>query len=300
MIKLYMIIYNIIIYLMQPFIWIRLLWRSRKIPEYRKNWLERYAYYPKHKHIKPNSIVLHAVSVGEILSTRSLINSMKQYYPNVTITLTSSTSSGFLLARQLKQEYRNIQQYIYFPYDLPGSIKRFINKIKPKLVIVMETELWPNLINTLNQYEIPFIIINARLSFKSFDKYKKLKHFFSFIMQLITFVVAQNKTNASRFLELGLKKNKLHIIDNLKFNISITQDLTKKILFLKNNWTKGRLTWIASSTHKGEEELLLKTHKQLLTLFPNLLMILAPRHPERFHEVINITKRAGFFLHTKK
>lgn len=278
-------------YIIQPVIWIRLLWRSKQIPAYRRNWLERYGFYC-YQDIKPNSIILHAVSLGETLLTFPLIKALQKYYPNTIITLTSMTPSGLELARRFI--FNDNIQCIYLPYDLPGAMKRFIKQMKPKLVIIMETELWPNFINILYQNNIPLIIANARLSIRSFIKYKKISQFFLHIMRRITIIAAQHESDASRFLQLGLKKNQLCITGNLKFDITITQDLLRKIKFLRNTWIKNRLTWIASSTHPGEEILLLEVHKQLLKIFPNLLMILAPRHPERFFNVIQITKKLGF------
>lgn len=285
----YNMIYIMIMYIIQPFIWIRLLWLSKNIPAYRKNWPERYGLY-FHKNIKTHGIVVHAVSLGETLSIKPLITALHKYYPNIVITLTSMTPTGLELAN--RYTFNNIQ-CIYLPYDLPGSIKRFIRKLKPKLIIIMETELWPNLINILYQYNIPIIIANARLSTQSFIKYKKISRFLLCMMQHITIIAAQHKSDASRFLQLGFKKEQLYITGNLKFDITITPHLLKKIEYLKKQWTKKRLTWIASSTHSGEEILLLKVHKHLLTIFPTLLMILSPRHPDRFFNVSHITKKFG-------
>ncbi|URJ30543.1 lipid IV(A) 3-deoxy-D-manno-octulosonic acid transferase [Candidatus Blochmannia vicinus (nom. nud.)] len=289
MFVLYIRIYSIIMYIAQPVIWIRLLWRSRKSPSYRKRWLERYGFH--HKSIKSDGIVLHAVSLGETLAAIPLIRALQKRYPRITITLTAMTPTGIELAQS---RFHGNTHCSYLPYDLPGSMKRFIDQVKPKLVIAMETELWPNLINILYQRNIPFVIVNARLSFRSFIGYKKFRYFISLIMERITFIAAQNKGDAIRFLKLGLKKNKLFVTGNLKFDIEISQDLLNKISFLKKTWIKNRQVWIASSTHKGEEILLLQAHKHLLTIFPDLLMILAPRHPERFINVRSITEEAGF------
>lgn len=291
MFRLCIIIYNFLIYIIQPVIFIQLLWRSKSIPGYRKNWTERYGFYFCKK-IKPNGIVLHAVSLGETLLAIPLIKYIQKHYPKIPITLTSMTLSGLELAHKYTSNYH--VQCMYLPYDLPGAMKRFVKKIQPKLVIIMEKELWPNLINILYQNNIPLIIANARLSFDSFVKYNKIKRFFSHIIQRITIIIAQNESDASRFLRLGFQKTKLHITGNLKFDITIPQDLLKKIKFLKKTWIKQRLTWIASSTHLGEEKILLSVHKQLLIMFPSLLMILTPRHPERFFDVALITKSFGF------
>ncbi|ADV33983.1 3-deoxy-D-manno-octulosonic-acid transferase [Candidatus Blochmanniella vafra str. BVAF] len=295
----YFVIYDIIMYIVQPIIWIRLLWLSIKVPEYRKNWLERYSYhYTTIGSSKLGGIVLHAVSVGEILSIVPLIKKFKKKYPNLAIIVTTMTPSGLKLACQVTINYQNVQ-CMYLPYDLPNAVKRFINRIKPKLFIIVETELWPNLIRTLYLYKIPIVILNARLSHSAFKKYKKISCFFKYIVQCITIVLAQDKENAGRFLKLGLKRYQLRIIGNLKFDVVVTHDILKQISDLKQNWTRNRIVWIAGSTHQGEEKILLKVHENLLTIFPNLLMILSPRHPERFSHVINITKNFGFSYITK-
>lgn len=286
----YIIIYNIIIYIVQPVIWIKLLWRSRRNPSYRRRWLERYGFH-NNNYIKPNGIILHAVSLGEMFSSIPLVYALQKRYPNIVITLTSMTLTGMELA---ESRFVNCNVYCrYFPYDLFGAMNRFINQVQPKLVIVMETELWPNFINILYKRNIPFIIVNARISLRSFIKYKKISYFIALIMNKITLIAAQNKENASRFFELGCEKSKLFVTGNLKFDVEVTQDLLKKVMYLKSIWAKGRKIWIAGSTHAGEEILLLQAHKQLLQIFPNLLMILAPRHPNRFINVQSIIKKFG-------
>lgn len=287
----YMMIYNIIMYFLQPIVWLYLLWRSKRIPSYRKRWLQRYGFYKKF--IKPNGIILHAVSLGETLLSMPLIYSLRKRYPGIVITLTSMTPTGIEFAESKYVNYNNLYCR-YLPYDLFGSMRRFIRQISPKLVIVMETELWPNFINILYQCNIPCIIINARMSSYSFFRYQKLGFFISLIMKRITLIAAQNEEDASRFFKLGCQKNKLFITGNLKFDIEISQELLQKISFLKKTWVKKRRVWIAGSTHTGEEILLLQAHKRLLKFFPDLLMILVPRHSERCVDVRRIVEKIGF------
>lgn len=288
---LYMILYNMIMYFIQPVVWIRLLWCSRRAPSYRKRWLERYSLCNK-SIIKPNGIILHAVSLGETLLSMPLIRSLQKRYPDIIITLTSMTPTGIALAESKRISHNNLYCR-YLPYDLPGAMKRFVNEVRPKLVIVMETELWPNFISVLYARSIPFIVVNARMSLRSFNRYRKIRFFIALIMERITLVAAQHKEDAARFFRLGLKKNKLFITGNLKFDIEVPRNLLKKISFLKDTWVKNRRVWIVSSTHVGEEILLLQAHKKLLKIFPNLLMILVPRHPERCIDIRNITEQIG-------
>ncbi|URJ25076.1 lipid IV(A) 3-deoxy-D-manno-octulosonic acid transferase [Candidatus Blochmannia ocreatus (nom. nud.)] len=290
MYTIYIVIYRVILYVIQPLIWISLLWYCIRFPYYRKNWLERYGFLNK-KRVKPNGIILHAVSLGETLAAVPLVKILQKHYPGVNITLTAMTPTGIELAKSI---FKKNVICSYLPYDLPGSVNRFVSRVQPKLVIVMETELWPNLINILYKRDIPFIIVNARLSCRSFKRYKKCGYFISLLMKRVTLVAAQNIENASRFLQLGMKKDRLFITGNLKFDIEISYDLLKKISVLKKTWVKTRRVWIAGSTHSGEEIVLLQAHKILLKSFPDLLLIIAPRHLERTFSVKSITECAGF------
>ncbi|MBX4180959.1 lipid IV(A) 3-deoxy-D-manno-octulosonic acid transferase [Sodalis sp. CWE] len=282
-------IYSVIVYLIQPLIWVRLLWKSRKAPIYRQRWNERYGFcYGK---VGRGGIVLHSVSVGETMAAVPLIFMLRRYYPFLSITVTTMTPSG---SERVQKIFGKDIYHVYLPYDLPGSMKRFLDQTNPKLVIIMETELWPNLIKILHSRKVPLIIANARLSIRSFNRYKKFRNFISDIMRCITFVAAQSKEDGLRFLQLGLQKNQLVISGNLKFDISVNSSLMIKSLILRKKWASHRLVWIATNTHDGEEIILLQAYRKLLTKFPNLLLILAPRHPERFSKVLKIIIKAKF------
>lgn len=277
-------IYNIIIYLIQPIVWIRLLWRSRKMPKYRLRWAERYGI--RQGKVQPGGIMLHSVSVGETLAAIPLVRALRHLYPLLPITMTTMTPTG---SEIVQSEFGQDVYHVYLPFDLTGSINRFLNHVNPKLVIIMETELWPNLIKALHHRHIPLVVANARLSINSATGYKKFSSFVSSMMKCITIVAAQNEEDGSRFLELGLKKNQLVITGSLKFDVSVTPELALQALIMRQQWAPHRQVWIATSTHDGEEELLLQAHCQLLMTFPDLLLILVPRHPERFSVVREIT-----------
>ncbi|WMY97175.1 MAG: lipid IV(A) 3-deoxy-D-manno-octulosonic acid transferase [Arsenophonus sp.] len=282
-------LYQIIIYLIQPIILFRLLWNAYKYPAYLKRWNERYGFY-NNKIIK-GGILVHSVSVGETLAAFPLIKALKHYYPELPITITTMTPTG---SERILSEFGNNVYHIYLPYDLIGSVVRFINQVNPKLTIIMEKELWPNLIIKLRQKKIPLIIANARMSEKSAINYKKLGCFIKILLKKITLIAVQNKEDGERFIQLGLPRKKISVIGNLKFDIHITKELALKTINLRRKWALlKRPVWIASSTHKGEESIILNAHIQLLKEFPNLLLILVPRHPERFKyskELIKKTK----------
>ncbi|UVK79306.1 MAG: KDO transferase [Sodalis sp. Ffu] len=282
-------IYSIIIYLIQPIIWIRLLWRSKKFPAHRRRWAERYGFCQGK--VKPGGIMLHSVSVGETLAAIPLVRILRYRYPELPITVTTMTPTG---SERVQSAFGNDVHHVYLPYDLPGAMNRFLNQVRPKLVIVMETELWPNFIKVLHRRQIPLVIANARLSARSVAGYEKFSSFVASILCRITLIAAQNEEDGARFLELGLKKNQLVVTGSLKFDISLTRELAIRSLTLRRQWAPCRYVWIATSTHEGEEMLMLEAHRQLLAIFPDLLLILVPRHPERFPMVRKITWKAGF------
>ncbi|XBS69927.1 lipid IV(A) 3-deoxy-D-manno-octulosonic acid transferase [Acerihabitans sp. KWT182] len=287
-------IYNVIIYFIQPFIWIRLLWRSRKAPAYRRRWAERYGFCQGK--VKPGGIMLHSVSVGETLAAIPLVRALRHRYPFLPITVTTMTPTG---SERVQSAFGKDVHHVYLPYDLPGAMNRFLNQVNPKLVIIMETELWPNLVKALHRRKVPLVVANARLSARSAAGYKKFGRFIAEIMGKITLIAAQNQEDGERFLSLGLKRNQLAVTGSLKFDISVTPELAAKALTLRRQWAPHRPVWIATSTHEGEESLLLQAHRQLLADFPNLLLILVPRHPERFPVAKEMTLKAGFSLITR-
>ncbi|UAJ65410.1 lipid IV(A) 3-deoxy-D-manno-octulosonic acid transferase [Candidatus Schneideria nysicola] len=284
-----MIIYNIILYLLQPLILIRLLWRSRKNLSfsYWNRLSERYGFCSGK--VKSNGIMIHAVSVGETLMIISFIHALRNRYPTLPITITTSTLTA---SEQVQKKIHTEISHVYLPYDLPGSINRFLNQVNPKLVVIMETEIWPNLIKILHNRKIPIIIANARLSNRSIIGYKKIYKFIKSILHDITLIVAQDETHSKRFIEIGAKSNQLKVIGNLKFEVNLSSELKLNIENLRKKWISNRPIWIASSTHTGEERILLSAHSRLLNDFPDLLLILVPRHPERFLLVEKIVKQS--------
>ena len=282
-------LYQVLLYLIQPLIWLRLLLRSRKAPAYRKRWGERYGFC--RGKVAPHGILLHSVSVGETLAAVPLVRALRHHYPDLPITVTTMTPTG---SERVRSAFGDDVYHVYLPYDLPGSVNRFLTTVDPKLVIIMETELWPNLISQLYRRKIPLIIANARLSERSAAGYQKLGSFVKTMLRKITLIAAQNQEDGERFIALGLTRSHLHITGSLKFDISVTPELAAKAVALRRQWAAHRPVWIATSTHEGEEAIVLDTHKKLLAQFPQLLLILVPRHPERFAKAEQLTQEAGF------
>lgn len=268
------LLYTALLYIIQPLVWLRLLLRSRKAPAYRKRWAERYGYC--RNKVVPDGILLHSVSVGETLAAIPLVRALRHRYPSLPITVTTMTPTG---SERALSAFGKDVQHVYLPYDLPCAMNRFLNTVRPKLVIVMETELWPNMISALHARKIPLVIANARLSERSAKGYGKLGKFMRRLLSRITLIAAQNEEDAARFLALGLKRNQLAVTGSLKFDISVTPELAARAITLRRQWAPRRQVWIATSTHDGEEAIILQAHRKLLEKFPDLLLILVPVTP---------------------
>lgn len=288
------LLYTALFYLIQPLIWIRLWVRGRKAPAYRKRWGERYGFY--HQPLQKGGIMLHSVSVGETLAAIPLVRALRQRYPSLPITVTTMTPTG---SERVLSAFGGDVQHIYLPYDLPDAVNRFLNKVEPRLVLVMETELWPNLIAALHRREIPLVIANARLSARSAKGYARLGKFIRTLLRRITLIAAQNEEDGERFIALGARRAQLCVTGSLKFDISVTPQMAAKSVTLRRQWAPHRPVWTAASTHEGEESVLLAAHKTLLAQFPDLLLILVPRHPERFPDAVTLVRDAGLSYITR-
>ncbi|MBG6249282.1 MULTISPECIES: lipid IV(A) 3-deoxy-D-manno-octulosonic acid transferase [Symbiopectobacterium] len=282
-------LYTILLYLIQPLIWLRLWLRGRKAPAYRRRWSERYGFCAEK--VKLNGIMLHSVSVGETLVAIPLVRALRHRYPSLPITVTTMTPTG---SERVRSAFGNDVYHVYLPYDLPCALKHFFDQVNPKLVIIMETELWPNLITELHRRNIPLVIANARLSERSAAGYKKIGSLTRSILRRTTLIAAQNQEDGERFIDLGLQRSHLAVTGSLKFDISVTPELAARAVALRRQWASRRPVWIATSTHEGEEAIILAAHRELLNRFPDLLLILVPRHPERFPTTQALTQSLGF------
>ena len=281
-------IYIFFLYLILPFLPLRLLWRSRKNIAYRQRMLERFAYFNFSP--IPECIWVHAVSLGEAISAVPLVKALLQHYPSTTIVVTTMTPTG---AERIQKIFNNEVIQLYVPYDYPFVVKRFLRKVNPKILIVMETELWPNILYYTAKRKVPIILCNGRLSAKSVLGYKKIRGFMQKILDHITMVVAQSKIDGERFLEIGLDPQKLLIGGNIKFDITIPNEVLLQAPQLRLALGQ-RPIWIAASTHNMEEEKILIAAKKVLEVLPNALLILVPRHLERFDQVFELCHSQGF------
>ncbi|AWI49984.1 3-deoxy-D-manno-octulosonic acid transferase [Actinobacillus porcitonsillarum] len=283
--------YIFLIYLIQPFV-LLLMWKKGiKQPEYRVRLCERYGHY--HNLVKPQAkgVIIHAASVGEVIAATPLIRAVQEAYPSLPITVTTVTPTG---SDRVKAAFGDSVSHFYLPYDLPDAIERFIQFVDPKLMVVIETELWPNLIRKFALHKIPFVIANARLSPRSAKRYGWIKSSIKNMLNEIDMILAQDDVSATRYLALGYQEHKLVNTGNLKFDLEINDELRKQVIETANQLNiHYRPIWIAGSTHEGEEKLILEAHKKLLDTYPNLVLIIVPRHPERFLSVEELIKKSG-------
>jgi 3-deoxy-D-manno-octulosonic-acid transferase len=282
-------IYNAFLYLLLPFLPLRLLWRSRKNSAYRHRIFERFGFY-KFLPLK-ESIWLHAASVGESIAAIPLIRELLKKYPKIPIVVTAMTPTG---AQRIKDTFKNEVIQLYVPYDYPCAVKQFLKQIKPKVLVLMESELWPNILYYTKKQNIPIILASARISAGSFANYKKVAGFTKENLSRITKVSAQSKLDAERLLALGLDPKKLVIGGNVKFDIKVSDNVLTDGKKLRKELSDERPVWIAASTHNGEEEKVLVAAKKVLEVFPNALLILVPRHMERFDQVFELCRNQGF------
>lgn len=276
---LWSIAYQSLIHLAVPFIILRLWWRGRKNPAYRQRIAERFAFFSAFE--KQPRLCLHAVSVGEVIAAKPLISAILQQFPDYRLLVTTTTPTGSATVKRLFAEQ---VEHVYFPYDLPYAVSGFLQRTQPTAVIIMETEIWPNFYRICTRKKIPLLLANARLSTRSYRAYARLQPFTKNVLQSLQTIAARDHNDVQRFIQLGLDASRVQAIGNIKYDLHIPQTQVEQGLAYRQTWG-NRPIWLAASTHVGEDEILLRVHQQLLSHFPDLLLILVPRHPERFSEV---------------
>ncbi|MBC8996405.1 lipid IV(A) 3-deoxy-D-manno-octulosonic acid transferase [Pseudomonas sp. N40(2020)] len=285
-------LYTALFYLGLPLVAIRLWLRARKAPAYAKRIGERFTYgMPT---LQPGGIWVHAVSVGESIAAAPMIRALLQRYPQLPITVTCMTPTGSERIHALFADEPRIQ-HCYLPYDLPCAAARFLDRVQPKLAVIMETELWPNHIHQCAKRGIPVALANGRLSERSAKGYGRFSKLTAPMLAEMSFFAVQTETEAQRFRDLGARSETVEVTGSIKFDLTIDPQLLQRAAELRGQWqAQERPVWIAASTHEGEDEVVLNAHRRLLTNYPNALLILVPRHPERFNSVFELCQREGF------
>ncbi len=286
--------YSLLLILISPIFLYSLYKTKQGKPNIGKRWVEHFGLTPPLT--SENPVWIHAVSVGETIAITPVIRRMKSQYPEQTILLTTTTTTGAEQANKLVEE--GLVEHRYMPLDFSFAVKRFIKTVNPQKLIIMETELWPNTLHHVAKAGIPIHVINARLSEKSRQNYQKVHALFNLMAKNITSVLCQYKEDAQRFIQLGIPSEKINVTGSVKYDISIPSHITYESEILRSSFN-DRPVWIAASTHKGEDEILLSAHKALLESFPKLLLILVPRHPERFNDVEQLCKEQELTVHRR-
>jgi 3-deoxy-D-manno-octulosonic-acid transferase len=288
-------LYTALFCLLLPVYFARLCWKGLSNKEYFLRWSERLGYSSELPSKDKSVIWIHAVSVGEVNASMPLLRSLIADYPYSEILVTTTTPTG---SKLLIERLGNKIKHQYLPVDIPFFINRFLNKWNPKILILLETEIWPNLINICKTRGIYSALVNARLSEKSKKNYLKYSTLIKPVIETIDLILAQFESDKRRFQEIADRKD-INTCGNLKFDQDVPKELEDISETIKQDWSidgKYRPTLIAASTHETEEEEVLKAFKLILKSFPNALLILVPRHLERFDKVKKLINTSGLTL----
>ena len=297
-------LYSAALYLLAPITIYHLIWRGFRQPAYFQRWPERYAIYrgpPLHVDASrsaahaANTVWLHAVSVGEDNAALPLVTALRRGRPDLQLLVTTITPTGSERVRAL---WGDDVEHVYLPYDLPGAVGRFLDHHRPRAALIMETELWPNLLFGCRDRGIPAYILNARLSERSLRGYRVLAPLVGRALRTVHTVAAQSMADAVRFVRLGARTEQVTETGNLKFDVSVPDTLEAFASECLRH-SRQRPVWIAASTHVDEEAAVIGIHRRLRARFPDLLLLWAPRHPERFRVVAEHARAAGWQVSTR-
>jgi len=284
--------YSFLIVLVTPFVLLYFALRGLRDRAYLSRWNERFGFIPVQG--QQGGIWVHAASVGEFNAASPLIKALLKTYPDIPLTVTTLTPTG---SDRVKRELGDKVAHSYIPIDLPGAVKRFLNRLQPRLIIVMETEIWPNLYLQSRGLNIPLLMANARLSKRSVKRFQHLPGFVKDVLQTVSWIGAQSTADAERLVSCGANSQIVDKTGNLKFDLSVPASLKERSEALRMRWGRDRPVLVAGSTHEADESIVIPAFVELLKSIPDALLILVPRYPERFVRATQLAKTAG--LHTQ-
>jgi 3-deoxy-D-manno-octulosonic-acid transferase len=240
--------------------------------------------------VRSKSIWVHAVSVGEVQAAAPLVEALLRRFPHIPLVLTTATPTGRARAEAMFKQRVDVR---FVPIDWPGSVRRFFQRVQPRLAIILETEIWPNLYHRCGRLGIPLVLASARISPRSVGSYRRLVGLFRETLSHGIFIAAQSAEDAARFRSIGASPERTHVIGNIKFDFGYPPDIEARGHDLRQMLGPHRPVWVAGSTHEKEEELLLAAHRQVRERFSNALLVLVPRHPPRFGDVATLLREQG-------
>jgi 3-deoxy-D-manno-octulosonic-acid transferase len=287
-------LYTLAMFLVTPLLVLRLLARGVRARPYHWRWPERFGRFDAPGF--SGSLWIHAVSVGEVNAAEPLIEALRRDYPHAPLVITTVTPTGTARVYQL---FGDSVFHVYLPYDLPFAVNSFLKKIRPRLALIVETEIWPNLYFACRRRGIPLMIVNARLSARSLRGYKPLRGLVRSSLLCVRQIAAQSRSDAARYRLLGVDSHQIVVTGNMKFDMPIPPGAVAAGAAMREQWGPRRPVWMAASTHEGEEQAVLEAHRQVLQVLPDALLLLAPRHPERFRLVEHAIRGLGFTLATR-
>jgi 3-deoxy-D-manno-octulosonic-acid transferase len=285
-------LYSAIHYLALPYIFLRLAWRGHRNPGYWERWGERFG------RISPlpedqQTLWIHAVSVGEVQAAVPLVRALRAGGRDLRIVVTTTTPTG---RERVQQALGNSVLHRYAPYDLPGAVRRFLKRVHPQLVIIMETELWPNILHQCARRGVPVLLANARLSEQSAASYRRVATTVGRMLASISCIAAQTRDDAMRLVSLGARADRVRVTGNTKFDVHLPASLSEEAQVLRRCFGVDRGVWIAASTHDGEEQQVLQAFEQVRHALPDSLLVLVPRHPERAPAVAALARKFGHVI----
>ena len=288
-------LYTSLHYLAMPLVLLRLAWRGLRNPGYYRAWHQRFGWGARLDSASP-ALWIHAVSVGEVQAAIPLVRALRRLDRNRPVVVTTTTPTG----RQRVIEGLGCEaHHCYVPYDLPGSVNRFLARIEPRLVIVMETELWPNMLHACRGCSIPVLLANARMSERSAARYARVRALAAEMLGNLSTIAAQTEGDAARLIDLGAVRDRIHVTGSIKFDVELPAGLSAEAESLRRSWGADRPVWIAASTHQGEEELVLDAFAEIRRGIPDSVLLLVPRHPERFAMVATLCRKRGYAVRVR-
>lgn len=279
--------YSLFFRIALPFVLLRLWWIGRSNPAAFVHWQERLGYVEASE--EP-VIWVHAVSVGETIAAAPLVKALLRRNPDIPVLMTAMTPTGSARARAL---FGDQVRYAFSPYDTPGAVRRFVDRVRPRALVIMETELWPNMIALSKQRDVPIFLINARLSERSARGYERVASLVKPLLRSISWIAAQADEDAGRFLRIGALPESVSVTGSIKFDVEISGEMRSASIRLRQQLGQDRPVWIAASTHEGEDRQILDAHKQIMARYPDALLVIVPRHPERFDDVSELAGSMG-------